>query len=84
VLRLIASTLHESLQDEIFFFIHKELVDIAADKDILEIVSKVNSCRHAKVILNYTNRVAAKKSPDSQLRFLERAIPLFVIKIAYS
>lgn len=86
VLRLMATALHESLQDSLFFHIRKQLDDhlAGAEPALADAISKIRSCGHAKVRLGYTQGALAKKSPDSQLRFTGRATPQFVVEVGYS
>lgn len=93
VLRLMATTFHESLQDSLFDHIKKELDKHIAnatagsnnsDAGLVRTLSKISSCGHAKVPLGYMKGVLAKKSPDSQLRFSGHPVSPFVIEIGYS
>lgn len=93
VLRLMATALHESLQDSLLYYIRTQLdkhtatiagkdnaaVD-GAQPSLAQTLAKIRSCGHAKVILGSQ----AKKSPDGQLRFGGRPDPPFVIEIGYS
>lgn len=98
-LRLMATTLHEYLQDTLCFHIRTELNRVASesgDPVLQELASSIESHGHAKVTLG---QAEARRSPDGQFHFwgatapdnahrpwvykLSR-FPQFVVEIAYS
>lgn len=77
VLRVMATALHETLQDAIFLHIcgqlDQHLAAAGANEPVFtQVISNIQPCGHVKVRLGYTQGVLAKKSPDSQLRYLGR------------
>lgn len=85
VLRLMATAIHETLQDDLCYYIRTQLERVGQSDRVSRLASKIKSRGHADLLLASTSTETPKiKSPDAQLFYGPEILSTFLAEIGYN